>query len=74
MYDEALDCWVFVTAIPNHVRGLVRESADGTVIMLINEALSDERKKETYEHEKRHIQQGDLHSDGDLAVIEGIRF
>ncbi len=69
-YDAALDCWVCAAHLPIHVRGLVRERADGTIVMLINEELSDDRKRETYEHEKKHIERGDLHSEDDLSVVE----
>ena len=69
-YDAVLDCWICVTMIPPHVDALVREQADGTKIMLINETLSDEKKKEAYEHEKKHLQRGDLHSDEDVKTLE----
>ena len=69
-YDALLDCWICVTRIPYHVKGLVREDAEGTNVMLISESLSDKCKKETYEHEKKHIERGDLHSEDDISTIE----
>jgi hypothetical protein len=70
-YDAKNDCWVAVTdRLPGAVKGAVCEDADGTIIMLINEKLSDNAKLQAYEHESEHIERSDLHSDKPAHQIE----
>lgn len=68
-YDAANDCYVTVCPLPTHVRGLVRQMLDARVI-LINEALSDEVKVKTLQHELRHLRRDDLHRDATIREIE----
>lgn len=73
-YDEKLDCWIFVAEtdgiLPGSINGLVTVDADGTHIMLINNALSVKAKEDTYLHEKKHIERNDLHSNLSATEIE----
>lgn len=73
-YDEKLDCWIWVAEtdgiLPNRVNGLVTVDADGTYIMLINNKLSYTAKLDAFEHEKKHIEQGHLHSYMTASEIE----
>lgn len=69
-YDVTLDCWITLYDLPPHVDALVRESSDGTIMMLINSALDAMGRRRAYEHERKHILRGDLHSDKDAKTIE----
>lgn len=46
---------------------------NGQLFMIVNSDLSDEAKKEAIEHELDHIDQNDLYSEEDAALIEGKR-
>lgn len=70
-YDASLDCWIVMYRLPDHVDALVRETADGTVVVLINDQLSLLGRKRAFEHERKHILRGDLHSDLTASEIEG---
>ena len=61
-YDVKLDCWITLYDLPPHVDALVRETSDGTILMLINAALDAIGRRRAYEHERKHILRGDLHS------------
>lgn len=70
-YDAKNDCWVTVTPVlPGSVKGATGEESDGTSIVLINECLSDEAKKATYDHECEHIRNGDIRSERTAHEIE----
>ena len=69
-YDVSLDCWIMFYDLPPHVDALVREASDGTIMMLINSALDAIGKRKAYEHERKHILRGDLHSYKDAKTIE----
>lgn len=69
-YDVSLDCWVALCDLPVHVDALVRETPDGTIMMLINNALSRRGRRKAYEHERKHILRGDLHSERTATEIE----
>ena len=69
-YDASLDCWITLYELPPHVDALVRESSDGTIMMLINSALSALGRRRAYEHERRHILRGDLHREESATEIE----
>lgn len=73
-YDAKNDAWVAVVddpkLLPYAVKGATGEESDGTNIVLINACLSDDAKKETYEHECKHIRNGDIHSERDAHEIE----
>ena len=62
MYDPVNDVWVTVAPLPGCVKGVIKAVPDGEVI-LINEALSDEEKQETLEHELEYLRRGDLYND-----------
>lgn len=70
-YDAKNDCWVSVTsALPSAIKGAAGEEPDGTNIVLINDCLSDEEKKKAYDHECKHIRNGDIHSERAAHEIE----
>lgn len=74
-YDSSLDCWIVSVGsdiIGWHTKGLVLKNPDGTVVMLINDRLSPSARKETYEHERAHILNGDLWSEKPAHEIEGV--
>lgn len=63
------DVYVTVCALPSHVKGLIKETKHGTVI-LINEYLSDREKQRALDHELEHLRKDDLHSDKTIEEIE----
>lgn len=70
-YDAKNDCWVTVTPIlPGAIKGATAEDSEGTSIVLINACLSDDAKRETYEHECKHIRNGDIRSERKAHEIE----
>lgn len=70
-YDAKNDCWVSVTsALPGAVKGATGEEPDGTNIVLINDCLCDEAKKKAYDHECKHIRNGDIRSERTAHEIE----
>ena len=69
-YDVSLDCWITFYDLPPHVDALVREASDGTIMMLINNALDAIGKRKAYEHERKHILRGDLHSELTATELE----
>lgn len=47
--------------LPTSVRGFVFDGDDGEPVIVVNARLSREQNLRTYDHEKRHIQKGDLY-------------
>ena len=56
--------------LPIAIRGFVMPDSDGNYNIYINRDLSEERKLETVEHEKRHIANCDCYSPELVKVIE----
>ncbi len=65
---------VFIRSIkmPLTVRAFTVTDADGNFNIYINEALSDEAKRKSLEHEKRHIIKNDFYSGATAATIEAL--
>lgn len=55
--------------LPTTIRGFVTKSVDDYTIV-INSKMSAEMQKQTYRHELRHIERGDLDGSGDIDRIE----
>lgn len=53
-------------------RGVTVLDAEGNYNIYLNAHLSDEMKQEAYEHEIRHIVNGDLDCIGSIQLIERI--
>lgn len=71
MILENADYCVRIIALPEGVHGVVSEDADGYCSVYLNAKDSHERRCRAYEHEKRHIINGDLSKD-DVREIEGL--
>ena len=56
--------------MPTDVRGFLVADAEGGHTVLLNSRLSWEQNRETYLHELRHIEGGDLYSDDDADELE----
>ena len=65
---------IFVRAVkmPITLRAFTLPDADGNFNIYINEALSDEAKKKSLEHEKRHIKRIDFSYSGSAGLVEAI--
>ncbi len=56
--------------LPVSVRAFTIPDASGDYNVYINDALSSEQQKKSYEHEALHIKNGDFFCDDDAAEIE----
>lgn len=63
---------VFIRAIkmPLTLRAFTVPDSNGDFNIYINEDLSDEAKRKSLEHEKRHITKNDFHSPFPVGAIE----
>lgn len=72
-YLEGADYFVRVIQFPvTTVGGMVTPNDDGTYSIYINANLNRERQLEAYEHEVRHIVNGDFYNGKSIREIEGI--
>ena len=71
-YIASKDVWCEEVKLPMAVHAFVCRK-NGQLFMIVNSDLSDEAKKEAIEHELDHIDQNDLYSEEDAALIEGKR-
>ena len=67
--DVKSGVYVNVVPLPIRVKALVKAIPDGELI-LINDFLSDEAKREALDHELRHIRQGDLFNGKPIQEVE----
>lgn len=63
------DVIVRLEALPAHIRGFCVEK-DSFYTIVINADLEASERLKVYEHEIRHIEQDDFHSDEDVDEIE----
>lgn len=63
------DTFVYCVPLPSSVSEMVTPCIDGFTVY-INENLSDQKKKEAYEHALKHIQNGDFDCDVTRDVQE----
>jgi len=61
---------VRLVSMPASVRGFTIADQDGNYNVYINRALTRESQQDTYLHELRHIERGDLYSDKPVSEIE----
>lgn len=64
------DIVVKLRNLPSRVRAAHTENPDGSYTIIINKALSIESQRESYKHELRHIQRGDLFKNAPADCIE----
>ena len=64
------DTFVRLIALPDKVRGFVKEDPDGNYNIYLNEKDSLEAQRQTYAHEMRHILLGHLRRDKSLEECE----
>ena len=50
---------IYLADLPHGIRGFTRKNEDGSYTMLINARLNAEMQIQTYNHEIRHIDNGD---------------
>ena len=70
MILENADYCVRIVTLPDGVHGCVSEDADGYCSVYLNAKDSHERRYRAYEHEKKHIINGDFSKD-DVRDAEG---
>ena len=50
-----------LTDLPTSVRGFVFQGDDGEPVIVVNSRLTREQNRLTFDHEKKHIDNGDMH-------------
>lgn len=61
---------VRLVKLPGDVRGVVRLSEDGFANIYINDQLSPEARRMTFEHERTHIESDDFYNSKPIQDIE----
>lgn len=56
--------------LPTTIAGYTVRDAVGDFTIILNSRLTEERQKETLEHELEHIQNGDFSSNRPVGLIE----
>lgn len=59
--------------LPCSIPGYTKMDSEGYYTIILNSRLSSERNRETYDHELKHIQKGDLYSQDNAGEIEELR-
>lgn len=54
------DGTAILTDLPTSVRGFVFEGEDGEPMIVVNARLTREANRKTYDHEKTHVDRGDM--------------
>jgi Zn-dependent peptidase ImmA (M78 family) len=57
--------------LPVHVHGFVCLGSDYEPIIIINARMSREQQLQTYKHEMKHIQRGDMYNINYIEYMEG---
>lgn len=53
---------VVLANLPTTIRGFVFHDDDGEPVVVVNARLTHEQNVLTYEHEKKHIDRGDMYN------------
>ena len=61
---------VILENMPTSIRGDVFKDDDGAPVIVLNSRLSREQNRRTYEHERKHIDRGDMFNE-DYNEYEG---
>ena len=61
---------VHLVDLPHGVRGFTKKNKDGSFTVMINARLSSEMQISTYDHEIKHIENGDYESKVDVDLLE----
>jgi len=56
-----MDNHVILQDLPTSIRGFVFEDDDGEPVIVVNSRLTREQNRRTYEHEKDHIERGEMY-------------
>lgn len=51
---------VILENMPTSIRGYVFKDDDGAPVIVLNSRLSREQNQRTYEHERQHIERGEM--------------
>lgn len=51
---------VILENMPTSIRGYVFKDDDGAPVIVLNSRLSREQNRQTYEHERQHIERGEM--------------
>jgi Zn-dependent peptidase ImmA (M78 family) len=56
----AVEDRVILKNMPTSIRGYVFKDDDGAPVIVLNSRLSREQNRRTYEHERQHIERGEM--------------
>ena len=56
----AVEDRVILENMPTSIRGYVFKDDDGAPVIVLNSRLSREQNRRTYEHERQHIERGEM--------------
>lgn len=62
--------YVYQKPMPGYCHEMITANADGSYTIVVNDCLSDEQKKEAYEHALRHVNLGHFDYDCPFTVEE----
>lgn len=68
-YVAAYDVWLTVEKMPLRIKGFCK-CVNGENCVVLNQDLSDEKKREAVAHEVLHFRRSDLSSELPVKVIE----
>jgi hypothetical protein len=57
----AMEDRVILQDLPTSVRGFVFQGSDGDPVIVLNARLTREQNRRTYDHEKKHIERGEMY-------------
>ncbi len=61
---------VHLVDLPHGIRGYTKKNKDGSYTIMINARLSSEMQVTTYDHEIKHIENGDYDYNAEVNQIE----
>lgn len=64
---------VYLVDLPHGIRGFTSKNEDGSYSIMINARLSSEMQIQTYDHEIKHIDNGDYDGVKKVDCLEYIR-
>lgn len=70
MMKLTYDVYTNEIAMPTTIRSYVIALADGNYCIVLNSNLNFESRMKAYDHEMRHIKNGDYEKHGDIDIIE----
>ena len=65
-----IDYVIRVIPLPKRINGFVTYDDEARANIYINENISDEQKRQAYQHEMRHIRRNDTSNGMEISAVE----